>query len=164
MRYYVVGRDGRKYGPADAGTLAAWALEGRVLPDTLLEDEVTGRPVRAAEVVGLRFPPPGATPAPTDWSKPPEYGVGNTVPQTSTPGASDLALAWVFSILSMVLCFAYGCLSLLLGPIALVFANRAQSLGQNAQGPKVLAWISIVLSLLFIVGIALVLILAAAGG
>jgi len=38
MRYYVIARDGRKFGPADLETLSQWALEGRVARDTYLED------------------------------------------------------------------------------------------------------------------------------
>lgn len=67
MRWYVIGRDGQKYGPADLPTLQAWANENRVRPDTLLEEEGTGAQVLAQSVAGLTFPPGprlGASPSP----------------------------------------------------------------------------------------------------
>ena len=62
MGYYVLGDQGQKYGPADVATLNMWVGEGRVVPHTMLEDEVSGGQIAAASVPGLQFqvvaPPP----------------------------------------------------------------------------------------------------------
>ncbi len=70
--YLVIGLDGAVYGPADVAGLQAWAREGRVMPDTWLKEQATGRQSRAAELTELSafwpapalLPPPPALPAP----------------------------------------------------------------------------------------------------
>ncbi|MBS1704225.1 MAG: hypothetical protein JST40_00010 [Armatimonadetes bacterium] len=60
-QFYVVADDGQKYGPADAGLLARWALEDRIGPDSILE-YMDGRRCAADQVVtfGPPMPAPGA--------------------------------------------------------------------------------------------------------
>lgn len=165
MRYYVIARDdGRKFGPADLATLSQWALEGRVMRDTMLEAELTGERLQASNVVGIEFPPDAAPPPPTDWSRPPEFGVGNPPPGTSAPGTNDLTLAWVFSVLSIALCFAYGCLAVVLGPFALHFAKKAEAQGLNATWPKVVAYIAMALGAIYVVGMAALILIAVTTG
>jgi hypothetical protein len=55
MRYFVIGDDGQKYGPADVATLNSWITEGRLLATTLLENEATGERVAAQATPGLAF-------------------------------------------------------------------------------------------------------------
>ncbi|HRF59648.1 MAG TPA: hypothetical protein PLH94_07005 [Fimbriimonadaceae bacterium] len=164
MRYYVIARDGRKFGPADLETLSQWALEGRVARDTYLEDEFSGERIRAGEVVGINFPPAAPLAPPTDWSKPPEFGVGNTATVGTNPGSNELALAWVFAVLSIVLCFAYGCLAIAFGPLALYFAKKAEANGANATGPRVVAWIAIGLGTLFVLAMVVLFTFAFSAG
>ena len=59
MQYFVIAPTGQKFGPADVFTLAAWVKEGRILPNTMLEESHTGRQVMANQVAGLGFPAPG---------------------------------------------------------------------------------------------------------
>ena len=59
MQYFVLTPSGQKFGPADLYTLAAWVKEGRVLPNTILEESTTGQQVMANQVAGLGFPAPG---------------------------------------------------------------------------------------------------------
>ena len=59
MQYFVLAPNGQKFGPADLFTLAAWVKEGRILPNTMLEESQTGRQVMANQVAGLGFPAPG---------------------------------------------------------------------------------------------------------
>lgn len=47
--------DGQRYGPATPPHLADWVMEGRVLPDTVLEDAQTGQRLYASQVHGLPF-------------------------------------------------------------------------------------------------------------
>jgi len=55
-RYWVVGQDGQKYGPADVPTLSSWATENRLTPTTQLEGEMSGQRVMASAVAGIMFP------------------------------------------------------------------------------------------------------------
>lgn len=67
MRYFVVSLDGQKYGPADIPTLQQWIGEGRILPNTYLEEEIGGARLQAGGVRDLRFTPeapPAMTPPP----------------------------------------------------------------------------------------------------
>src|SRR5579872_70813 len=66
MPYYVLGHGGAKYGPVELGTLNAWAQEGRIVPDTLIEDAGSGvkTPARAVPGLVLRAPSSPAAPAP----------------------------------------------------------------------------------------------------
>jgi hypothetical protein len=48
LGYYVIAQDGNRYGPADIPTLQQWVREGRIAPNTTLEDEVTGTQIRAS--------------------------------------------------------------------------------------------------------------------
>ena len=56
MRYFVIGDDGQKYGPADLDLLNSWITEGRLLPTQQLEDESSGLRLAAGAVQGLNFP------------------------------------------------------------------------------------------------------------
>lgn len=40
--YSVIARDGNQYGPVDLNTIQQWIQEGRVVPDTIILDGVTG--------------------------------------------------------------------------------------------------------------------------
>lgn len=56
-QYYVVDvTSGQKYGPADVATLNQWIQEGRLAPDSMLEDAVTGSQGRAGDLPALLFP------------------------------------------------------------------------------------------------------------
>ncbi len=55
MRYYVIASDGQKYGPADVPTLQGWVNQGRVLHQTVLEEELGGNRVSASAVGALQF-------------------------------------------------------------------------------------------------------------
>lgn len=47
MYYFVIGTDGRRYGPADVDTLVQWAREGRIIASTMLIERGTDRQLRA---------------------------------------------------------------------------------------------------------------------
>ena len=64
MAYYVLGSGGAKYGPVDVGTLNQWAADGRVGPETLVEDAGSGVKTPARAVRGLKFANGAATTAP----------------------------------------------------------------------------------------------------
>jgi hypothetical protein len=53
--YYVLGRDGKLYGPADLATLAGWAQTRRLKPDSVLQDPDTGQTYRADTIPELQL-------------------------------------------------------------------------------------------------------------
>lgn len=53
MMYFVIGGDGRQYGPDDVSTLANWAREGRLVAASQVIEADTGRRMQAAEVPEL---------------------------------------------------------------------------------------------------------------
>ena len=57
MRYFVVGSDGKRFGPADLQTLQDWANEGRLTESSKMVEEGTGSFVVASDVPGLVFLP-----------------------------------------------------------------------------------------------------------
>ena len=74
MQYFVHTPTGQKFGPADLFTLTAWVKEGRIMPNTKLEEANTGRQMMANQVAGLGFPPPGdyyqgVQPSPADYPR-----------------------------------------------------------------------------------------------
>lgn len=67
MRFFVVLADGQKFGPADVPTLNKWIVEGRLTPDTVLEEELSGARQPAKNMPSLDFgggPPAPSAPAP----------------------------------------------------------------------------------------------------
>jgi len=123
MQYFVIGPDGSRYGPAEFPLLQQWTLEGRVAPDTMLEDASTMQRLHAAAVPNLfphqTFAPPvvasqypntdsgQVTPLPhfgTAYQSPPtpgQYPRYQGVSETS----ANATLAWVFFALGIVVCF-----------------------------------------------------------
>ncbi len=57
MQYYVISAGGQKFGPADAHVLNGWVKEGRILPQTQVEELGSGRVLFANQVPGLMFSP-----------------------------------------------------------------------------------------------------------
>ncbi|MEQ1933465.1 MAG: hypothetical protein ABL962_06250 [Fimbriimonadaceae bacterium] len=72
MRYYVIATDGQRYGPADIQTLQTWITQGRILHQTVLEEEQGGNRIAACAVGALQFgaPNPAGNP-PTQPSQTP---------------------------------------------------------------------------------------------
>lgn len=135
MQYYVIAQDGQKYGPADVPTLAQWATEGRINPNTMLESMVDASRVPASSVPGViaqaaqtsnpyANPPATSNPyihtqaAPTANYQRPAYGV-------SDDGSADITKAWIFGSLAFVPCFC----PLLFGILGIVFANNGRTKG-----------------------------------
>jgi hypothetical protein len=147
MNYYVFGPDGTKYGPVDANQLQQWAMEGRVLPFTKLEDAATRQVLFANQLPRLVIPGSAqAMPTPQNPAQQPRQ---NYIQQPFsniyrvTPEA-DIAFgrAWTCFQVGIAL-FVPGCC--LGGPIAgtipagigIFFAVEAQRQGHpKAASPK----------------------------
>jgi len=160
MSYFVVMPDGQKFGPADLAILNQWAGEGRILPDTTIEDASTGHRFMASALAGLQvpgttfaqpmnqpFPPPGSMNQPTQYAA---YQRGPVY--AGDFGQSELTYAWVFAATGLLLTFACGCA----GPCALiavafpilgiVFANKAAAKGNTgAAGARILSIVALTL-------------------
>jgi hypothetical protein len=65
MNYFMIGGDGREYGPVDAEQLRLWVREGRANGETLLrlEGETEWKPLRSFPDFEAEFGPPPATAA-----------------------------------------------------------------------------------------------------
>lgn len=83
MEFFVVGIDGRRYGPADRAMLVQWAREGRIAAGTRLIDCETGRQVLAGDFAELRPSLGGVGPAA------PRPGAAPRVRVVETPPAAE---------------------------------------------------------------------------
>lgn len=168
MRYFVIGPDGSKYGPADVPTLNTWATENRVLPTTMLEEEGTGRQVMARDVIGLIFPmsapvsnptPPTPGPSASPYDRPTGFGQQTSQspqssnyyrpqPQNSSDGNTEVIIAWILGVIGL------GCCPIVFSTIGIVLAIQAKNKG-NPGGQA--AMIFCIVSLIVGMGIGAVL-------
>lgn len=163
MRYFVIGDDGQKYGPADVATLQSWVGEGRLLPSQQVEEEGSGIRMAASAVNGLVFPyqaqpqpmggyqqPPGARYEPTSGG--PAMGSNYNRPMAGSygdDGKNDLIIAWVLFGFGVFFCLC----GVILQPIAIVFANKAISKGNpGGNTARTLSIVFLVLSALLAIG------------
>lgn len=108
MGYFVIAQDGNRYGPADIATLQQWVREGRIAPNTTLEDEFTGAQIRASLLPELSylFPSQGTPPADTYQQPRPMTGGGPS---------SKATTALVLGILGLLCCGLLGIPAIIIG-------------------------------------------------
>jgi len=131
VRYFVIAPDGSRFGPADLATLRAWAAQGRIAPDTILEEEASHQRVAARLVAGLTFPEMPAGMAQTDYLRSPktEYTKG------FDDGSHDVLWSYICSLMTMICCCFFG-----IG--GFVYANRAISKGnRRGYGARAFAFV-----------------------
>ncbi|MDX2065663.1 MAG: hypothetical protein SFX74_07985 [Fimbriimonadaceae bacterium] len=162
MQFYVFADDGKKYGPADFATIQQWAMEGRILPSTLLENVDTTERRVAGSIPGINFPsaggpemePPRAGPmyaGPTvggpannglgapnvpigSYANPPRYG---SLASDSQPLVTR---AWIYGVLGLCCCFVFSI-------VGIMKANRALKMGNRAaQAPLVFNIVMLVIN------------------
>jgi hypothetical protein len=148
MGYYVLAHDGNRYGPADIETLQQWVREGRIAPNTTLEDEHTGTQIRASLLPELShlFPSQGVPPAGT-------YPLPR--PMTGGGPSSRATTALVLGILGLVCCGLLGIPAAIIGKqeMASIDQGLAPVEGRGlAQAGFILGIVSLVLWALGIVG------------
>lgn len=150
MRYFVIGEDGNRYGPADMALLESWAREGRITPKTIIEPEYGGNSIVASSMPTLHFP---AVTAPYSGSSalrgPSPYGVPapsyyrplQTPGQTYT-GTTELRLAYILGIAGAFMELLCG-VGFLPAAGGVVLAVVALMRGQRATGALALSLIVI---------------------
>jgi hypothetical protein len=108
LGYYVIAQDGNRYGPADIPTLQQWVREGRIAPNTTLEDEVTGTQIRASLLPELSHLFPSQSVPPGDsYRQPP--------PMASGGPSSRATTALVLGILGLLCCGLLGIPAIIVG-------------------------------------------------
>jgi hypothetical protein len=108
LGYYVIAQDGDRYGPADIPTLQQWVREGRIAPNTTLEDEVTGTQIRASLLPELSHLFPSQSVPPGDsYRRPPSMAGGG-------PSSAAIA-ALVLGILGLLCCGLLGIPAIIIG-------------------------------------------------
>ena len=128
MRYFVIGTNGELYGPADIATLQQWIGQGRLLPTSMIKEELGGAQFAASMLKELNF------------------GMGH--PQMVPYGAQldghqEVKTAWIMGVLG-ILCCSF------CGPIGLVYAIVAKRKGNpNATAPLVFCAAVTILSIVW---------------
>lgn len=102
MKYFVIGKDGSKYGPADVATIRQWREEGRLVDDTWLEEEESGNRHQAQAILGTpeTIPPP-SDPGP-QVSPYPRHGQYATAP--TGDGRTEITVGWILNVLGLCCC------------------------------------------------------------
>ena len=145
MYFVVDSASGQKYGPTDLEGLVTWVAEGRVMPNTLIEDATTMETMSARHIRGLFpepepqvVPPPvvekhgtyqqgswtGAPPgAHNSYQEPPSqyaaYPRGGQM--LYDDGSKDFAWALVYAATGFCSCF--------ITPFGIYYANQAKKKG-----------------------------------
>jgi hypothetical protein len=122
LRYFVIAPDGSRYGPADLNTLKAWVAQGRITPDTILEEEASRQRVPARMVAGLfAAEGPGSVPPVGQPMYPRRVETGRGA---ANDGTVDVFLSYACSAMSILCCglFLFG---------AFMYASRAISKGNR---------------------------------
>ena len=134
MRYFVVGVDGELYGPADIPTLNQWILEGRLMPTSMLREELGGAQFVASRLPELNFP---AGPHTANYPRQGGYMADN--------GAQELKTAWILGIIGFLCCA-------ICSPIGIVFGFQARKKGNpNATGAIVFCSTITVLNIAWVI-------------
>jgi len=134
--YFVVGDDGKEYGPATFEQLQAWAAENRVLPETKIKSFQTGVIQPASAIPGLfaAVAPPPATPVSGNWQNPPNANTYYQRPTTAAPsneGNGDIIGAIVRSALAIVFFFVLHGFGVFFAGYGLYYAIQAKSKGHR---------------------------------
>lgn len=167
MEFFVIFPDGRSFGPADVPTLAQWAKEGRLLPNTMLESLASRERMAAGSVAGIF---PAQAPGPSGYA--PLPGENPYAPQTSgylradpryqnyAPPINGMAItSLVLGILSLVL-FCLWIIAIPLGLVGLIFGVVG-----NKDNSKSIAVAGIVCSVVgMIISVGFVILIMSNGG
>jgi hypothetical protein len=158
MEYFVLSPDGQKFGPATVPTLNQWIQEGRIAPQTLLQDAATGAQIVARALPALSFAPQ-PTLAPPDanpytMSSPAQHpGFYSQInqPWNQPPGVSSGQVlgGWVCTTLSpLLIVFCY--LGLAAALFGCITGGQLVKQGNKAAG-GIMICINVLWILLFVI-------------
>lgn len=158
MSYFVVDSNtGQKYGPADIDVLNQWIAEGRIIPQTVLEDADTGSRIGAGAIAGLNFgiAPPPATPKPPSADVFPNSASSSDAPfGAPSPYPRDIGTSSDQSgkIIGSYVCSVIGifCCPIVLCSVGIMLANQAKDAGdQRGATAKTVGIVCLVIGILF---------------
>ena len=112
MQYYVITQTGDKFGPADIHMLSIWVNEGRVLPNTMLEEATTGQRMMANQIAGIGLPARG------DYYQGMQPSPQNYPRIVASPGDKHAATAKALGIAGFFLCTALSFVGIIYAAIA----------------------------------------------
>ncbi len=141
MQYYVVSPDGQKYGPVDVPTLAQWAKESRITPDSILESMQDASRVPASQVPGI-FAQAAANPY-ADYPTPTSFTTQQrpTGDYAGDDGSKDVTWAWIC-------CGAGFCCCCFVSIAGIILGNRAMKKGNlKGQAPMIVSIIVLLFGL-----------------
>jgi hypothetical protein len=154
VRYFVIGSQGERYGPADLNMLNQWAQEGRLLPTTFLEQE--GSPVRfpASTLAGLMFANPVAAAVQQGHLSPTVFGDPNLQRSWDSPAPGKFAgnVAWGSALVSVLYSLGFNCIAFpfgefFFGAMAVIAAYRAQAQGHpSGRSLVAVTWLALLLA------------------
>lgn len=157
MRYFVITPDGNRYGPVDLPGLQEWCRQGRILPDSPLQNELTGMVQPARDIIGAPFFPaptmmPPSAPYPPGINQTGYPGMPAEYPRPNMPGAfpgfdsgaQDVRTAWTMFAVGLICCQVFSV-------YGFIVASRAERKGHpGARGAK---WANGILLILMVIGI-----------
>jgi hypothetical protein len=148
MRYYVVGEDGNRYGPADEALLEAWAREGRITPHSYLDPENGAPRVLASTMANLQFPPVRTPYAGVSQpaSSPSLYAAYAPTYAQPNWNSSEVRASWLLGFVALGTELLCG-IGLIFAVLALVCAGVGLVRGRKAGGALTLALVVIGLHL-----------------
>ena len=156
MGYYVIAQDGDRYGPADIPTLQQWVREGRIAPNTTLEDEVTGTQIRASLLPELsRLFPSQSVPPGDSYRRPPSMAGGGP-----SSGAIAALVLGILGLIGLVICWGglLGIPAIIIGKLEMNNIDQ----GLAPVGGRGLAQVGYILGIvsltLWVVGIGIMLV------
>jgi hypothetical protein len=141
--YKILGADGKEYGPVSLEQIRQWIAQGRVNPQTRVQETGAGEWKPAAEFAEFGFLAPAETSGGRATSAPPAAAGQSAKPQK---GLAITSL--VLGILSFLTCFLTGIPAIICGHIAQSRARRApEQYGGSglATAGLVLGYVSLVL-------------------
>lgn len=150
MKYFVIGSDGSKYGPADTTVLTSWRQEGRLNDDTWLEEEGSSKRYQAKEILGPSQPTPPSqpvSPPPPGGPEPQASPYPRQEPYQGPPkdnGKVLVIFGWILAVTSLCCCPP------LTGGAAIVLGVIAKKRGHpGAQALIIAAVIMLVVGIVF---------------
>jgi hypothetical protein len=123
MNYYVLGSDGKEYGPCDFATLTTWARDNRLQPQSPVREAETGRSYKAVEVPGLFVP------AAAPQMMPGQQPHNRLMTPMAQPFTPSTALLWAFldPILGLIFFFFLHGIGVIFAIFGVIYAGRVLS-------------------------------------